>query len=170
MPKTLADGRIALVALTTQPKDVKAPTLAEINAGVHLECRINKSDYKLGAKDSNTISEQELCKSGDAKDFGPSQYEGSVTPFRYLTEDGKADTDNDIAWTTLKTKGTHLWLIEREGPLYDKAFAAGDVVSVYEVNTDTAQKPSDRTSGYIKRTVPLAVLDAHEDVEVAAGA
>ena len=49
-------------------------------------------------------------------------------------------------------------------------WAAGQEVSVYEVNTDTPQKPSDRNSGYIKRVVPLAVLDARENVEVVAGA
>lgn len=170
MPKTLADGRIALVALTTPPKDLKAPTVAELTAGTRIECRINKSDYALGATDSDTIDEQELCKSGAAKDFGPASYEGSVTPFRYLTADGKADAENDVAWDMLKTKGTHLWLVEREGPLYDAAFEAGQEVSVYEVNTDTPQKPSDRNSGYIKRVVPLAVLDARENVEVVAGA
>ena len=169
MPKTLADGRIALVALTTPPKDLKAPTVTELTAGERIECRINKQDYKLGATDSDTIDEQELCKSGSAKDFGPAQYEGSVTPFRYLDDKGLADPENDVAWDMLKAKGTHLWLVEREGPLYDAPFEAGQEVSVYEVNTDTPQKPDNR-NGYIKRIVPLAVLDARENVKVAAGA
>ena len=168
MPKTLADGRIALVALTTAPANLAAPTVAELEAGTRLECRINKSDYQLGADASSTIDEQELCKRGAAQDFGPAQWSGSLTPFRYLDGEGAADADNDIAWTLLKSKGTHLWLVEREGPLYNAPFMAGQEVSVYEVNTDTPQKPSDRNSGYIKRVVPLAVLDADEDAVVAA--
>lgn len=167
MPKTLADGRIALVALTTAPAKLDAPTAAELNAGTRLECRINKSDYVLGATGSSTIEEQELCKIGEAKDWGAASYEGSVTPFRYLTADGLADTANDIAWDLLKKKGTRLWLVEREGPAADEQFKAGQEVSVYEVNTDSPQKPSDRTTGYIKRVVPLAVLDARENVKVA---
>lgn len=168
MPKTLADGRIALVALTTAPASMSAPTVAELTAGTRLECRINKSDYSLGADASSTIDEQELCKSGAAQDFGPAQWSGSLTPFRYLTGDGAADEENDVAWALLKLKGTHLWLVEREGPTYDAPFEEGQEVSVYEVNTDTPQKPSDRNSGYIKRVIPLAVLDARENVTIAA--
>ncbi|WP_136314314.1 hypothetical protein [Actinomyces procaprae] len=168
MPKTLADGRIALVALTTAPANMSAPTVAELKAGTRLECRINKSDYQLGADADSTIDEQELCKRGASQDFGPSSWSGSLTPFRYLDGDGKADTDNDVAWDLLKVKGTHLWLVEREGPAYDAEFAAGQEVAVYECNTGTPQKPSDRTTGYIKRVVPVSVLDAEETAVVAA--
>ena len=168
MPKTLADGRIALVALTKAPAKLDAPTVTELGAGVRLECRINKSDYSLGATGSSTIDDQELCKMGSSQDFGPAAWAGSLTPFRYLTGEGVADKANDVAWDMLKEKGTHLWLVEREGPMADAAWAAVQEVSVYEVNTDTPQKPSDRNAGYIKRVVPLAVLDARENVHVSA--
>lgn len=168
MPKTLSDGRITLVAMTTAPANMAAPTVAELKAGVRLDCRINKSDYRLGADTSATINEQELCKVGDAKDFGPSAWSGSLTVFRYLDGAGKADPANDVAWDMLKEKSTHLWLAEREGPLTDTEFAADQEVSIYEVSTDTPQKPSDRTTGYIKRTISLAVLDARENVKVKA--
>lgn len=168
MPKTLADGRISLVALSTPPAKLDSPTIAELKAGVRLECRINKSDYSLGATGSSTIDEQELCKSGEGKDFGPAAYEGTLTVFRYLTGEGVADTQNDVAWNLLKEKGTKLWLVEREGPLYDAEFKAGQEVSIYEITTDTPQKPSDRNSGFIKRVIPLAVLDARENVTIKA--
>ncbi len=159
MPKTLADARIKLVALTTAPADPANPTATELNAGVDLSCRILKSDYRLSATASDTIADTELCSEGNAVTYGASNYEGSVTPFRYLDDDGKADVANDVAWETLKEKGTELWLYEREGPHYSVAFEAGDEVEGYYVVTDNPQKPTDRT-GFIKRVVPLGVQRA----------
>ncbi|MBE7701268.1 hypothetical protein H9623_13285 [Oerskovia sp. Sa1BUA8] len=159
MPKTLADARTRLVALTTKPANPAAPTVTELTAGIDLSCRILKSDYRLSPVASDTVPDTELCSEGNAVTFGASNYEGSVTPFRYLTEAGKADAANDIAWDTLKEKGTELWLYEREGPKYDAAWAAADEVDGYEVVTDNPQKPSDR-AGFIKRVVPLGVQRA----------
>ena len=171
--KTLADGRIALVALTTKPVDMSAPTLTEITAGKHLECQIMKSDYKLGSTGSSTVQEQEMCKTGDGNAPGPASYEGSLTVFRYLdpaTGKPAAGGEDDDAWELLKTPGTHLWIIEREGPKKEIPFASGDEVAVYEILTGHPTKPDDRFSGYIKRTVTLFVQDADEDATVAAGA
>lgn len=166
-PRTLADGRIKLVAMTVRPKDLSKPTVSELSAGVELSCRILKSDYKLGATASDTISgEALLCDTSNSSALGASNYEASLTPFRFLDGEGKADPENDVAWEALKTKGTTLWLAEREGPLVDKEWAVGDEVSVYEVVTDTPQKPSDR-SGYIKRVIPMQVQAAAENVKVA---
>ena len=159
MPKTLADARTRLVALTTKPANPAAPTVTELTAGIDLSCRILKSDYRLSPVASDTVPDTELCSEGNAVTFGASNYEGSVTPFRYLTEDGKADATNDVAWDALKEKGTELWLYEREGPKYDAAWAAADEVDGYEVVTDNPQKPSDR-AGFIKRVVPLGVQRA----------
>lgn len=159
MPKTLADGRIALIALTTKPANPEAIPASVLNAARatgDLSCRILKSDYRLSPTASDTLSEAELCATGNATSFGASNYEGSVTPFRYLDEAGRADGANDIAWTLLKEKGTSLWLVEREGPEYDDAFTEDDEYELYEVVTDEPQKPSDR-SGFIKRVVPLGV-------------
>lgn len=169
MPKTLADARTRLVALTTKPANPAAPTVTELTAGIDLSCRILKSDYRLSPVASDTVPDTELCSEGNAVTFGASNYEGSVTPFRYLTEAGKADALNDIAWDALKEKGTELWLYEREGPKYDAAWAAADEVDGYEVVTDNPQKPSDR-AGFIKRVVPLGVQRAWLGSAVAAGA
>lgn len=169
MPKTLADARIRLVALTTAPANPAAPTVAELEAGVDLSCRILKSDYRLSPVASDTVPDTELCAEGNAVTYGASNYEGSVTPFRYLTDTGAADTVNDVAWEALKEKGTELWLYEREGPRYDAAWAADDEVEGYQVITDNPQKPTDRT-GFIKRVVPLGVQRAWLNATVAAGA
>lgn len=159
MPKTLADGRIKLVALAVDPANPGAITVTEANAGTDLSCRILKSDYRLSPVASDTIADAELCSEGNATAFGASNYEGTVTPFRYLDEDGKTEVANDVAWELLKEKGTHLYFIEREGPHYTEPFAAGDEIEVYEIITDNPQKPSDR-AGFIKRVVPLGVQRA----------
>lgn len=165
---TLADGRTRLVALTTKPADPAAITVTELTAGVRLEGRILKSDYRLSPTASDTIPDTPLSHEGNATSFGASNYEGSVTPFRELTTEGLADATNDIAWDTLGVKGTRLWLVESEGKKATEAFAATDPYDCYEVITDNPQKPSDR-GGYIKRVVPLGVQDAWLNGTVAAG-
>lgn len=156
MPKTLADGRLKLVAMTTKPANPEAVTVAEATAGIDLSCRILKSDYRLSATGSDTVPDSELCSTGNAVSFGASNYEGSVTPFRYLTPEGLADAANDVAWDTLREKGTTLWLLEREGPEYDVTLANPHEYELFEIVTDEPQKPGDR-AGFIKRVVPLGV-------------
>lgn len=167
MPKTLADARTRLAILTTKPADLTKPTKTELDAGIDASCRILKSDYRLSPTASDTVADTELCSEGNAVTFGASNYEGTVTPFWYLDDDGKSDADDDAVYQALKEKGTELWFVEREGPRYDEDWAVGDVVEVYEVVTDNPQKPSDR-AGYIKRVVPLGVQRAELNAVVAA--
>lgn len=168
MPKTLADQKIRLTFLTTKPVDPKAPTITELEAGIDLSCSIMKSDYQLGATGDQTVSEAALCEPGAGNDMGATDYAGTVTVFRMFDETGKADLDEDDAYQALKVKGTKGWIVEREGPRYDVAWAADQEVEVYEVTTGSVQKPSDRSAGYIKRTIPLGVQNAWVDGAVAA--
>lgn len=168
--KTLADGRIALWALTTKPKDMAKPDVSEISAGKKISCRIMKSDYALGADSDTEITEQEMCKTGEGKAPGPTSFAGNLTVFRYLDEAGKPVADDDFVWDLIKKKGTTIWLVEREGSVESKNIAVGDIVSVYEVVLGTPTKPSDRFAGYIKRTSKLNIMDAAEDVVVVSSA
>ena len=156
MPKTIADERIKLVALTTKPASLFAVKVGEANAGVDLSCRIMMSDFRLSPTASDTVNEPALCEGGNSAAPGKSNYEGSLTPFRFLDVDGQADTANDVAYAALKEKGTELWLIKRVGPKYDEPFAVSDDIEVYHVFTDNPQDPSEFT-GYIKKVVPLFV-------------
>lgn len=167
MPATLADGRLRVRALTTAPAVPGAVTATEANAGEKLECRILKSDYRLSPTASDTVADTVLCSEGNATTFGASNYEGSVTPLRYLDGAGKSEPENDIAWDLLKEKGTHLWLLVSEGKQHEEEFADGDEYDLYEVITDNPQSPSDR-GGYIKRVVPLGVQRAWLNRSVAA--
>lgn len=164
--KTLADGRIALWALTAKPQNIATPSVSEINAGKKISCHIMKSDYALGADSDSEITEQEMCKTGEGKAPGPTSYTGNLTVFRYLDDNGQPDPSEDFVWDLIKKKGTTIWLVEREGPVESKNIAEGDIVSVYEVVLGTPTKPSDRFAGYIKRTAKLNVMNAAEEVKV----
>lgn len=167
--KTLADGRIALWALTAKPKNLAKPTITEITAGKKISCHILKNDYALGAESDTEINEQEMCKKGEGKAPGPTTYAGNITVLRYLDEAGKPVAADDFVWDLIKKKGTTIWLVEREGPDEAKEIADGDIVSVYEAVLGTPTKPSDRFAGYIKRTAKLNIMDAAEDVSVVIG-
>lgn len=166
MPKTLSDGKILVTALTEKPADMNAITVAELEAGQKISCRILKSDFALGPTGSSTITETELCKMGEGQAYGLSAGAGTVTVFRYLDADGKPEGEEDFAWELFKQKGTQLWLVRRDGPVESKAWEAGDEYSAFEVTTDDPQYPTD-TGGYIKRTVNLAVADMALDKVVA---
>ena len=176
MPRTLADGRIRLDALTAAPAALAAYasgnleiTVDELAAGQRLSTRIMKSDYRLSAAASDQVNEPELAAENNAPVPGASNYEGSVTPFRYFQSSGAADPLNDIAWDTLKEKGTELWLPERVGPLERQAWAAGDVGELYVTITDNPQVPTTQ-GGWIKRVVPLMVQARYPFVVTGTGA
>ncbi len=159
MPKQLSDERIAVVILDGPPADPNAITKAEFDAGLHIECRIMAGEYRLSPTGSETINQSEMCEGINATTFGRSNYEGTMTVFRYLTAAGLADPANDVAWDATKEKGTNLHIVEREGPEHDAAGAAGQEYDYYEVVTDDPQKPSDR-QGFTRRVVPLGVQKA----------
>ncbi|MCT1368400.1 hypothetical protein [uncultured Kocuria sp.] len=168
-PKTLADGKIRLVYCPTL-KDPTKPTLAELNAGVDLSCRVLKSDFKLSASGSETVDDlAALCDETKPVVYGPSNFEGSLTVFRWYDPNnlGRHDAQGDIAYQTLKVRGTQGYLIKREtGKRYDVAWEAGDEVEVFSILTDNPQAPSE-TGGYIRRTIPMGVQSGYLDAVVA---
>lgn len=158
--RTLANGRIQLIWLTSKPADPEAVTLAEADAGVHIEGSVLKSDYRLSATGSDTVDDSVLSAENNATTFSSSNYEGTITVLRELDAAGAPDA-SDTAFDTLGTKGTFGYLLEVQGPKSSAALAADMEYSLYEVITDDPQKPSD-FGGYIKRTIPLGVQEAWE--------
>lgn len=158
MPKTIADERIRLVLLPEAPANPNQITLTELNAAgvVELSSRVLMSDFKLTATASDTVSEPALSEGGNSGVPGKSNYEGSLTPFRYLTGAGLADPTNDVAYAALKEKGTELHLVKRVGPHYTDAWDANQEIEYYHAITDNPQDPSEFT-GYLKKVVPLFV-------------
>lgn len=176
MPRTLEDGRTRLDALTTAPAalasytgGILSITIDELALATRISNRVMKSDYRLSAAGSDTVNESDVEAEGNAVVYAASNYEGSLTPFRYLQSNGAADPLNDVAWDLLREKGTELWLAERVGPKAAKAWEDGDEGELYHVITDNPQVPTSR-GGFLKRTVPLGVQNRFPFVVTGSGA
>lgn len=170
-PKTLADGRTKLILMSAKPANLKAPTLAELNAGKDISCRITKADYRLSATGSETVDGTALCDEAAVSVFGASNFEGSITPFRYFNPEkpGQHDEEGDFAFQALKEKGSTLWLAERAtGKKHEQPLEAGDEISVFEVIPDNWQAASD-AGGFQRRVIPLSIIKAELNAVVAAG-
>ena len=89
MPKTIAEERIKVVALDTPPNNPAAPTVAELTAGTDISCKVLFSDFRLSAVASDTVNEPALCEGGNSAVPGKSNYEGSLTVFRFFDDTGK---------------------------------------------------------------------------------
>lgn len=170
--RTLADGRISVVALDAAHKaaDPKNPTVDELNAGQRLEMYVMKSDYKLGSKGSTSVEEPVLGAQGKGTVPGPAEYEGQMSVYWYFDDNGQyANSDDNKAWELLCQTGREFDIYEREGKLPTAPFAAGDRVDWYHVAPGQPQKPDDRTT-YTKRTISLFISDALENSIVLGGA
>lgn len=175
MPRSLADGHVKLVLLAAKPANLKSVTLAELTAGKDISSRVLASDFKLGPTGSDTLSEPSLCETAASEVFTTGKFEGNITVFRYFNAEGKAETGiagelGDAAYQALKVKGTEAWIVKRfTSKLATEAFAAGDEIGVYHVESDNPQDGD--ATGYIKATFPLAVKgDSEIDSVVAAAA
>lgn len=169
--RTLADGRISVVALDAAHKaaDPKNPTVDELNAGQRLEMYVMKSDYKLGSKGSTSVEEPVLGAQGKGTVPGPAEYEGQMSVYWYFDDNGQyASSDDNKAWELLSQTGREFDIYEREGKLPTAPFAAGDRVDWYHVAPGQPQKPDDRTT-YTKRTISLFISDALENSIILGG-
>lgn len=169
--RTLADGRISVVALDAAHKaaNPKNPTVDELNAGQRLEMYVMKSDYKLGSKGSTSVEEPVLGAQGKGTVPGPAEYEGQMSVYWYFDDNGQyATSDDNKAWELLCQTGREFDIYEREGKLPTAPFAAGDRVDWYHVAPGQPQKPDDRTT-YTKRTISLFISDALENSIILGG-
>lgn len=161
MPLTLQGGRRKLVAFTTDitadPADPEALSLADLTAGIDIQCKVLKSDLRLSPTASDTVPDSPYCATGNATVFGASNYEGSLTPFAYYDATGALDaTEGDVFALLTAEKGAHIWIVDRWGKPEDEPLAAGDDYRLWHVITDEGQDPTD-VGGYIKQIVPLGV-------------
>ena len=174
MPRSLADAHKKIAVLTEEPVDPANPTIVELAAGIGgaagAGCRILLSDWLFGPTDSDTFNERAVCEDGNANAYGASNFQAGATVFRYFDETtGVADALEDALFEALKTKGTRVWIYEREtGQPESDPWAADDELGFgAEVLTDWPQKPSE-TGGYIKRRSPMQVQKGY--VNITAGA
>lgn len=162
-PRTYADQHRTIYMLTTPPEDLSAITATEIAAGVDVSCRVTQADTRFSATASETLNEPAVCEPASATTLGTSNYEATVSGFRFWDEaaPGAADPEGDILFQTLKVKGTPVTFVERaSNKEWDDPFVAGDEYSAFSVEADNWQRPADQHTGYQKFTSPLTVKDA----------
>lgn len=166
MPKSKAEGREKWILLSAPPANPEAVTLAEATAGIDASCAISSADSRISAAASATFSDPAICDEIAVTEFGQSNFEGNVAPFRYFDELGASETGTgdaevrDEVYQALKEKDTEMYVLIRDTSKRSREdLAAGDEYELYQVVTDTPQRPSSR-EGYQKRIVPLAIRNA----------
>lgn len=173
MPKSKAEGREKWMLLSAPPADPTAVTLTEAQAGIDASCAISSADSRISAAASATFSDPAICDEIAVTEFGQSNFEGNVAPFRFFDEMGASEegTDGDVrdeVYQLLKDKDTELYVLIRDTSKRSReALVSGDEYELYQVVTDEPQRPSSR-EGYQKRIVPLAIRNAWKG-EIAAG-
>jgi len=168
--KSLADGRQKFTICTTPPANPLAPTVTELNAGLDASPVILASDFAWSATGSDSVQERVLIDDTNAASYGASNWQASITLMRLFdTTTNQVDLTADAAYQAVKTKGTEFWGYLREnGKLATTAWASGDDAIGMRVVTDNPQRPQN-DGGFIKRTIPLAVQEGHDDVAVVTG-
>src|SRR3990172_7643309 len=102
--KSLADGHSKITILTTKPTNPFVPTLAVL-----------ASDFTWGATDSDKVNEKALDTTNNANAIGASNFAAGLTLFRYFDAvSGEIDAIADVAFQTLKAKGTTVYGYLRE--------------------------------------------------------
>ena len=163
--RTVAAKNIRWQLLTTKPE---GPTVDAVSTGTNASCDIAASGSSITAGDSDKITDPAICEDSNNGAFGTGNYTGSIAPFILLdSEDGTYDLADNPVFEALKVKNTVAYLVIREGAVYDSDFAAGQLVSAYEVRTDTPQRATEMNQ-YIKRNIPLDVIPLFENAVLTA--
>lgn len=104
--------------------NMDAPTVAEINAGTDLTCYITKDGLNPGGN-QNKVESAGLCTAIDGQVGGSVSFDFSLKLFRDNAPGG------DDAWD-LAVRGSQGYIVVRQGPTYETAFAVGQKVEVYK--------------------------------------
>lgn len=169
MPRVLADGRRKFTILTIKPANPEAPTVTELNAGIHLEAKVMSSDFEWNATGSDKVTEPSLADDIKANSLGQGNYSVGFSLWRYYLTAGGVDPAEDAAFVAVQDKGTTLWGYDRisEKPATD-AWAADDPIHLGgEFTVDTPQAMKD---GWTKFRVPGEMQRAYDFIKAVAGA
>lgn len=169
MPRAKAEGHEKWILLSALPADPESVTLEEAAAGIDASCRISSADSRISAAASATFSDPAICDEIAVQEFGQSNYEGQIAPFRYWTEAGAPDLEGsgtgpdqlgDQVYQAVQEKGTELYILVRETSKRSREeLAEKDPYDIYQAVTDNPQRPSSR-DGFQKRIVPLTIRNA----------
>lgn len=166
--RLLADGKTKFTVLTTKPANPAAPTVAELNAGIHLQDNILTSDFTFGAVDSDKVAEKPLGASGNANAIGASNFQIAFTLWRKFLTAGGFDTADETGWAALKIKGATLWAYARQTDKDSSAaWAAADEIYLGAEFTNDNPQRTDGT-GFVKYRIPGEVQKGYPFIAAAA--
>lgn len=150
-PGLVHDGfyRVSFVDVIT---DISAPTVAQLNAGLELECQITPDGLGREASDE-TIDTSRLCSVFTTMKQGRTSFEVSMTLVRLdETVSGVVDT----AYATL-VKRKLGYLVIRDNLPATTAWVAGQEIEVYPVECGTRSKANPAANEQQTFTVPMTV-------------
>ncbi|MGN6654578.1 MAG: hypothetical protein ACTHJ9_04465 [Rhodanobacter sp.] len=110
-----------------------APTVAELNAGTNISGAI-KTGFKLQFKDSDVDNSRTIVDEGNVDTPTVANYEGQLTFYR--DPQGGASTVFTTAVGLFKGGPVQGYLVSRHGAKSSVAYAAGDVYSLYQFESD----------------------------------
>lgn len=115
----------------------KSPTATELNAALNLSSSISWNDWGFGMSASNTQNDPSLADVGNRTDRGAAQYGGTIS-FYYPGAFDDNTNDYSLAFDAVAVPRTKGYIVIRidGSKLTTTAFAAGDLVHVFEVMTD----------------------------------
>lgn len=116
----------------------QAPTVTEANSGLNLSKAISWSDYGFGMTASNTTDDPSIADTGHTKSRGSAQYGGAVSFYHPALSTLPTDTYRlaQDAIGVPRTTGYVITRLDGAKPT-TQAYAAGDIVSVFLVETDS---------------------------------
>ena len=163
--RTPAAKRQTWYLFVTKPT---AATVAAFAAATDITCFLAASGTYISAAGSDKITDPAVCEDTNSGAFGTGNYAGQIAPYVLLdSAGGTYDLTDNPAFEAFKQKNTIAYLGLREGVLYGTAPTAGQLVSVYEVRSDTPQRPQELNQ-YVKRNIPLDVIPLFENAVLTA--
>ena len=116
--------------------DLANPKVLELNnpdLGFNISCAIEDS-YTLNQTDSDTDDSMSICDIGNVENPTFINYEASLDGFR--DADITANGVYNLFWRLFKAEGVPFVLVKRIGKPNTEAYAVGDYVSLFGVETD----------------------------------
>lgn len=115
----------------------QSPTATELNNALNISSSVSWNDWSFGMSASNTQNDPSLADTGNRTDRGASQYGGSIS-FYYPGAFDDNTNEYSLTFDAVSVPRTKAYIVLRvDGDkLTTQAFAAGDLVSVFEIMTD----------------------------------
>lgn len=149
MPTLRTDGRTKVWYVPTIAS-LSAPTAAELNAGTSLECQMTPDGLVGFEPDTSEIDNSSLCSSFTTKQAGRAEFSGTM--IRLMKSSATADTIYNLLVRDLVG-----YIVIRRGPLSTDAWATGNKVEVYPIETGETKNLAPESNGLQKYEVPFTV-------------